>query len=184
MSRRKRKGAKAMALVSSASDLGPKVQHENGRLAVDREATDPDRPNGTYIHRAMSNPGYVRMHKKGDITDLQREACDAYAILTERRDGARWVNGERVGGRTDPAYRGCPTMDQVQASARLTRAHAVLGNDASALMVLFVADDLPMAELAKRRKEREEITKGRVLAAIARLAEHWGMVPEGCTKGA
>lgn len=176
--RRKRKGAKAMPLVVQTSDLGPRSQHENGKLVVDREATDPDRPNGTYIHRAMRHPNYVRMQKKGDITELQREACDAYAVLTEWRDGARWVNGQRVGGRSCAAYRGHPTMTQVQASARLTRAHAALGGDASALMVLFVAEDLPMGELARRRQEREEVTKGMVIAAIRRLAELWGMVPD------
>ena len=159
------------------SDVGPLIQRQRGDLRVDF-AADPNNPNIT-IRRAMRNPRYNQMHGKREISDEEREACDAYAILTEARDGARWVNGEHVGGSsTNPAYRGHPTMTQVQASARLGRAHAALGGDASALLLLFVVENLPVVELATRRKEREEVTKGRLLAAIGRLAEHWGMVEQ------
>lgn len=172
---RKRRGRPERPEPREVSDVGPLIQRQRGDLKVDF-AADPANPNAT-IRRAMRNPRYNQMHLKREINDEEREACDAYAILIETRGGARWVNGEHVGGSsTNPAYRGHPTMTQVQASARIGRAHTAVGNDAAALLELFVVQNLPLVELAKRRKERDEVTKGRLLAAINRLAEHWGMI--------
>ena len=154
------------------SDLGPLIQRERGDLIV-VDAPDPERPNAPDIRRAMRNPQYLRLWRKGDITDDQRNVCDRYSHLTERRDGARWVNGERVGGSTHPAYQGHPTAAQVQASASLTTAHKALGNEAAGLIQMLVIANLPIEEIARRKHTRPEIAKGRVLAAIIRLEEHW-----------
>jgi hypothetical protein len=157
---------------TSPSDLGPVIQRDRGDLIV-LDVADPERPNAPNIRRAMRNPQYVRLWRKGDISDEQRNVCDRYEHLTERRDGARWVNGERVGGSVNPAYRGHPTSAQVQASATLTTAHKALGNEAAALVQMLVIANLPIEEIARRIVTRPEIAKGRVLAAIIRLEEHW-----------
>lgn len=154
------------------SDLGPLIQRERGDLIV-LDVADPERPNAPNIRRAERNPQYRRMWVKGDISDEQRNCCDRYERLTERRDGARWVNGERVGGSTTAAYRGHPSDMQVQASATLTTAHKALGNEAAGLIKLLIVDNLPMEEIARRIAQRPEVAKGRVIAAIIRLEEHW-----------
>lgn len=157
---------------TSPSDLGPLIQRERGDLIV-LDVADPERPNAPNIRRAMRNPQYRKLWVKGDISDEQRNCCDRYQHLTETRDGAKWVNGERVGGSLHAAYRGHPTEAQVRASATLTTAHKALGNEAAALLKLLIEDNHPVEEIARRINARPEIAKGRVLAAIIRLEEHW-----------
>ena len=168
MSRRKR-GKVEITL----SDLGPIIQRERGDLVV-VDATDPERPASTPVRRAMRQPHYAAMHAKRTISDDQRNCCDRYAILHERLSGAVWTNGERIAGGGHGSTKGHPTLTQVQASATITTAHRWIGNDAAALLQLFVVANHPIAEVAKRRAEREEVCKGRILAAIIRLEEHWG----------
>ena len=107
------------------------------------------------------------------LSAAEREACDRYAILCEREAGAV----ERRDGpstRPDPWSR-TPALSAVQAAASLRAAHGAVGPDGAALLRLYVRDNLPGAEIAKRRRENEHVTLGRIRAAITRLAEHWKM---------
>lgn len=160
-----------MSKIDRIADYGPAAQRHMREV---EEAPDPAQPNRTIL-RARKVPHYVTLWRKGCITEAGREACDRYAITSEAEKGARQQGGmERVDG-PQPGGRGHPTMGQVQASASLRNAHVVVGNDGAALLRLYVRDGHTMAAVAIRRHEREEVTKGRILAAITRLSEHWGM---------
>lgn len=154
------------------ADLGPSIRRQRGDVVV-TDAPDPDSPNRT-IRRGMAEPHYARLWRAGAITDDERNACDRYCYTSEAESGAMWRSGEHVGGVAPPWRRGHPTMTQVQASAALRHAHAAVGPDGTALLRLYVRDGLPLSEIGRRRGEREEVAKGRVLSAIRRLGEHWG----------
>lgn len=154
-----------------ALDHGPRVQHRNGRLEL-VDAADPDRPNVT-LRRARRVCHYNTAWRAGHLTDAEREACDRYAVLCEREEGAvERRDGPSV--KADPWSR-TPPLSAVQAIASLRAAHQAVGNDGAALLRLYVRDNLPVDEIARRRDERREVTMGRTRAAITRLAEHWGM---------
>jgi hypothetical protein len=167
MSRRK----KTTLNTALHSDLGPLIQRARGDLVV-VDATDPERPNAPPIRRAERNPHYAQWWKNGKISRDEYLACDKYGVLHEARDGARWRPDVAV--RVSGGGAGCgPTMSMVQASAALTTAHRAIGLDGAALLSLFVVENHPIAEIARRRCEHQHVAAGRVLAAIRRLAEHW-----------
>lgn len=157
---------------ASVYDHGPAIRLKRGDVEV-LDAGDPGAPNRT-IRRAQHNPPYRSLWRKGRINDAEREACDRYAITCEAELGAKSQDGIAVA--TAPWQRGHPALSQVQAAAYLRNAHAAVGISGTVLLRLFVRDSLSVAEIARRRDEREEATLGRVLGAIRRLAEHWGMV--------
>ena len=137
------------------------------------EHEDPDAPGETVrvVRRVWA---YDHLHRRGVICDGMREACDWWAVMAEAASGARWMNGE-LNGRTDPRFRGHPVLSQLQAQANLGRAKAVLGLYGSATLRLLVEENLQLDQIAARRKQRPEVTKGEVLATIRRLAEHRGI---------
>ncbi len=157
-------------------DYGPALRIKRGDVAV-VDAPDPGAPNRT-IRRAMHTPPYVALQRKGRLSSEEREACDRYAITCEAELGAKSQDGIAIA--SPPWARGHPAMSQVQASASLRNAHQAVGISGTILLRLFVRDCLPVAEIARRRAEREEITLGRIASAIRRLAEHWGMVDNEC----
>lgn len=172
MSRRQKRG--------SISDLGSLVKRVDERLVIHpciavSYVPDPDSPNRT-IQRAERNPPYRQLWVKGGISDEQRNACDRYCHLHKQigSTGSGGV-GVRMGSTTNPAFRSLhPAELNLHASATLTTVHRAIGNDAAALLKLFVVEGQPIVEIARRRTERDDVTKGRVLAAITRLSEHWG----------
>lgn len=154
-----------------AADHGPANQHRTGRLEV-VDAADPDAPSRT-IRRARVVWHYDTAHRNGHLSDPEREACDRYLILCDREDGAQ----ERRDGpsvRAAPWNR-APALSAIQAAASLRAAHAAVGPDGAALLRLYVRDNLPADEIARRRNEGRDVITGRIRAAIRRLAEHWGM---------
>jgi hypothetical protein len=157
--------------ITTHSDLGPLIQRERGDLVV-VDATDPERPNAPAIRRAERNPHYAQWWKNGAISRDEYLACDKYGVMQEAMRGARWRPDVAV--RVSGGGAGCgPTMSMVQASAAITTAHKAIGLDGAALLFLFVVENHPIAEIARRRSEHQHVAKGRVMAAIRRLAEHW-----------
>lgn len=159
--------------MQARGDLGPRIQHKNGRLEVDGDATDPDRPNHATIKRARVKCHYDVLFFTGGLTKAEREAADRYAVTCEREAGAR----ERQDGPSQHSapWSRAPALTAVQASASLRAVHAVVGTDGTALLRLYVRDNTSCAEIARRRAERQEMTMGRIRAALSRAAEHWGM---------
>jgi hypothetical protein len=167
---RRRKAGK-VTLAPVVLDHGPAAQHRAGRLEL-VDAADPDAPSRT-IRRARVVCIYDLAWRGGHITDAEREACDRYAVLCEREAGGR----DRVDGpttRADPWAR-APAYTAIQAAASLRAVHAVVGPDGAALLRLYIRDNVPIPEIARRRGEERHLCTGRVRAAIRRLAEHWEM---------
>lgn len=154
-----------------ASDYGPKIQRDNGHVEV-VDAADPDSPART-IRRARARCHYDAAWRAGRISDAEREAADRYAHTQERFAGAR----EHRDGPTTASspWQRTPGLTQLQASASLTDAHKAIGNDGAALLVMYVRDNRPVEDIAKRRGENPTLCMGRVRAALSRLAEHWNM---------
>lgn len=154
-----------------ASDYGPHIQRKNGRVEV-VDAADPDAPART-IRRARVVCHYDTAWKKGQISDVEREAADRYAQTHERFEGAR----ERHDGPVSMsrAWERTPPLTQLQASASLTTAHQVLGNDAAGILIMYVRRNWTCERIAQHRHEDRKLTMGRIRAALCRLAEHWGM---------
>lgn len=153
------------------NDHGPKIQHRNGALEV-VDAADPANPSRT-IRRARARCHYDAAWKAGRINDVEREAADRYAMTQERFAGAR----EHRDGPTTQSrpWERTPALTQLQASASLTDAHKAIGNDGAALLVMYVRDNRPVEDIARRRNENPTLCMGRIRAALSRLAEHWGM---------
>ena len=144
-----------------------------GEVVIERAPAEPGQPRSM---RLRATCAYDRLHARGGITDPQREAADRYAALREAETGARWRPSAPTGIRT-PRYAdsGHPIISQVQAAAQLRRVHEVLGRQARAVVALLVVDNLPVKEIAERHRVGPDIAMGMVLAALTRLAEHWGM---------
>lgn len=161
-------------------DYGPLLRAGKHRVPVlvargeaeIEDGADPLHPNRTVL-RVRRVPHYDAWHRRGGITDAMREACDRYAVTCEHEAGARdrGQPGMPRGGRTDWA----PLMTQVQASASLRAAHEAVGRDGAALLRMYVRDNNPIEDIARRRRERDATTRALVRASIATLAWHWGM---------
>jgi hypothetical protein len=171
MSNRKRaRAAKSAARPAVVlSDYGAVL----ARVVVE-EVADPGQPNRT-IRRAQVVPLYVGWWKKGGISDEMREAADRYAITCEHEHGARDRGEIGMPSNRAPHTQGHPLMSQVQAAASLRAAHASIGPDACALLRLYVRDNLPLDDIARRRHERKEVTIIAVRGALGGLVSHWGM---------
>ena len=164
MSNRKRARA-----VPPPGDFGPVLERVEV-LAV----ADPAAPMAT-IRRARVRFHYDTLHRRGGLTDAEREAADRFGKTCEAFEGARDRPAPGMPVHREPHQQGHPTLSQVQAAASLRAVQAAVGNDANALLLLYVRDNLPASEVAQRRREREDCTVGRIKAALTRLAEHWGM---------
>lgn len=151
------------------SDFGPVP----ARVEVAAVA-DPDNPNRT-IWRAQKKSHYNTLWKRGGLSDAEREAADRFGKTCEAFEGARDRPAPGMPVHREPHQQGHPTLSQVQAAASLRAVQAAVGNDANALLLLYVRDNKPASEIAERRREREDTTVGRIKAALTRLAEHWGM---------
>ena len=171
--RRRKRAAKAMPLVvdMAGADLGPVVQHERARLEV-VDAADPGAPSRT-IRRARVVCHYDAMWKAGTLGNPEREAADRYAVTCEREEGARDASGSACGA--SAPWSRTPALTAIQASASLRAAHEAVGSDGKALLRMYVRDNRPMKAIAEDRSEEREVCKGRILATLRRLAEHWGM---------
>ena len=161
----------AKAQHDQVSDYGPRIQRSNGRVEV-VDAADPDKPSRT-IRRARARCHYDVAWKAGRLSDTEREAADRYAMTQERFQGAReHRNGPSP---ANSPWMRTPPLTQLQASASLTDAHKAIGNDGAALLVMYVRDNHPVEEVARRRSENPTLCMGRIRATLSRLAEHWGM---------
>lgn len=162
---------RAKAAHEQVNDHGPKIQHRNDQLEV-VDAADPAQPART-IRRAQRVCHYDTAWRKGRISDTEREAADRYAQTYERFDGAR----EHFDGPSTRRnyWERTPPLTQLQASASITDAHKAIGNDAAALLKLYVVKNVKADEIARRRNENPTLCMGRIRAALSRLAEHWGM---------
>ena len=144
-----------------------------GEIVVERGPAEPGQPRPM---RLRATCAYDRLHARGGITDPQREAADRYATLREAETGARWRPSAPTGIRAPRnADAGHPILSQVQAAAHLRRVHETLGRQARAVLALLVVDNLPVKEIAERQRVGPDVAMGLVLAALTRLAEHWGM---------
>ena len=139
-----------------------------------RDVADPDDPNRT-VRVARLTCHYDQLHRRGTLSDAQREACDRYLMEAEVAEGAKDRPTARVGGRTPPWMQGHPAETQVRAVVSLRAARAAVGLNGRALCDLLVLANLDVAAIADRRKERREVTMGQIKASLTRLAEHWGM---------
>lgn len=163
-----------------APDYGPLVRVGKHRVPVlvargeaeVEDGADPLHPNRTVL-RVRRVPHYDAWHRRGGITDGMREACDRYAITCEHEAGARdrGAPGMPRGGRRDWH----PLMTAVQASASLRAAHEAVGHDGAALLRLYVRDNTPIEEIARRRRERDAKTRALVRGSLEALAKHWGV---------
>ncbi|HEV7457333.1 MAG TPA: hypothetical protein VGN96_11220 [Roseococcus sp.] len=136
------------------------------------DAADPDSPART-IRRARVVCHYDTAWKRGALTDAEREACDRYAILCDRAEGAQ----ERRGGPSEASspWTRTPPLTALQALASLRQADKAVGGDGAALLRLWVTHNVAAEEIARRRGERREVCMGRIRAATLRLAEWWEM---------
>lgn len=161
------------AQMQARGDLGQRIQHRNGHLEVDANATDPERPGHAAIKRSRRICHYDALWRAGGITSGEREAADRCAALYELEEGAR----ERQDGPSHhrAPWAVAPALTALQAVAALRVVHQVVGRDGTALLRLYVAKNLPVPEIAKRRGENRDQTMGRIKAALGRAAEHWGM---------
>jgi hypothetical protein len=152
-------------------DVGHAIRIARGEVEV-VDAADPDSPART-IRRARVVCHYDTAWKKGRLSDGEREACDRYAILCDRAEGAQ----ERRGGISEASapWTRTPPLTALQALASLRQADKAVGTDGAALLRLWVTLNLPVPEIARRRGEREDMTMGRIRAATLRLAEWWEM---------
>ncbi len=174
------------------SDHALDARYSRGEIAVEHCAPDVGEggnPNRN-ISRARVVWSYDRLHNCGAIDDDQRDACDKYAMLSEQERGASWQSGEIAGGRRPAWQKGHPILTAIQATAALRSVNKALGNQARALVVLLVVQNLTVREIARRFKRvdvdadgqktirtiDEKQVMGHINAALTRMAEHWEMV--------
>jgi hypothetical protein len=138
------------------------------------DVADPAAPMAT-IRRARVKCGYDTLWRRGGLTDAEREAADRFAHTCDLAAGARDRPAAGMAGHREPWNQGHPAQTTLRATTSLRGVQVALGNDANALLLLYVRDNLPAGEIAARRKEREDCTLGRIKAALTRLSEHWGM---------
>jgi hypothetical protein len=156
---------------AAALDIGPLVRRQRGDVAVE-DRPDPDEPNRT-VRGAKARCHYDALHSRGGLSDAEREAADRYAVTSEMEAGARDRSGVAV--RVPPWQQGHPLLTQVQAAAQLRGVHAAVGSDGAALLRMYVRDNSPAGEIARRRHESEPAVIGRIKAALTRAAEHWAI---------
>lgn len=153
------------------SDYGPSIQRRNGHLEI-VDAADPGSPHRT-IRRARRVCRYDEAHRRGSITDAEREAADRYAVTCEREAGAR--DGRDGPGVASAPWSRQPALTALQATASLRAAHAVVGHDGAALLRLYVRDNVSAEEIGRRRGEGKDLCMGRIKGALTRLVEHWNI---------
>jgi hypothetical protein len=167
-----RKRARAAKLFSP-----PAVKYDFGPIAARvtvESVADPLNPLMN-IRRARFVPLYDGWWKRGGIDDEMREAADRYAITCEAEAGARERGAAGMPGALAPWQKGSPAETAMIAIVSLRAAHYAVGAEGVALLRLYVRDNLPMGEIAKRRRERESNTVALVRGALKALATHWGM---------
>ncbi len=182
----KKKGKKSKrtatpALPLAITDHSLETRYRRGELVVERNAADPDNPKAT-ITRARYMPVYDRLHSKRSISDGQREAADRYAVQHERMGGAKWVNGEMVGGGT-PHWQRLPASEiQLDAATDIRLLHAALGTRMVLLARLLIIEDRLVTAMAGRLGVLPGPMMGEISGMLTRMLEHWNLDEDGSPK--
>ena len=165
MKRRARVGA-AEAL---QADLGPSQRLKNGTAEIAYRA-DPDAPQRADIKAARAVVPWHAMK----LTDPQREAACRLEVQAEVAAGAGW-KPDGVFAALPLWQRGHPTERQVRALTDMRDARAILGPAAWGLAWAVVVNGVSLVDKAGASGQARAVLTGRLLAALDRLAEHWGM---------
>ena len=164
---------RAVDPVTPQTDYGPGVRHKRGEIEKGWRP-DPDNPNRE-VRGAKCVWQPDRMHRAGTITLTQFLTCERYDRTVALASGAKLSDYGAV-GRLPPWEQGTPAERTLNAQTALRRADEALGPEQARLIRLLVLCNKSVAEIAAMRGERDLEAKGRVLGAVDRLAEWWGMV--------
>lgn len=158
-------------------DLGPAIRRERGEVVTEFRP-DPDNPQTATVKGARAaQGGHDYLRARGSLDDAQHAAACRYsdAMHGHVRSGCHLAAAMQGAGRTPPHQQGHPSPDMVAAAALIRQADAILGPGQTALVRMVVIQGLTLGTVGGAAGEGDQVTLGRLRAALDRLAELWAL---------
>lgn len=159
-----------------AADMGPMIRINRGDVVAEFRP-DPDAPGGIVVRGARAaQGGHDYLHRRGSLDAAQHAAASRYSAAWHGagRSGCATA-GLLAAGRLAPSQRGHPTEAALGCAADIRLAHAALGPGQAALVQMVVLRGLTLGVVGGAAGEGDQVTLGRLRAALDRLAEMWGV---------
>lgn len=159
-----------------------KSRWDRGDVTMDEHA-DPSRPLraadgvqvGYHPIRGVraSQGGHDYLLKRGSIDQCQYLAADRYCVGWHGANRSGSTLGELGSARVPAHQQGCPTTAMLACAADIRAATAALGQGARILVHQVVIQGWTLGAVGSGAGEGDQITLGRLRAALDRLAEIW-----------
>jgi len=165
--------------VDQATDYGALLVLDQKKPKGQRRAEKVSRPDPSNPNREIMGCRRVeefrRMHEAGTIRLEHFLACERYIVTASAAMGVHDQDRSPV-GRRPPWQQGHVADQQLAAMVSMRNAANALGNSAHAMVQMLVLENLNVSAIAERLHMDRKEAKGTLIAALTRLAEHWGFL--------
>lgn len=170
-------------------DLGPTVTIGKGKRAkqvpmrvlrgdaVEEYRPDPANPQGGTVKGARAaQGGHDYLMRRGSLDAAQHAAADRYSASWHGMGRSGCAAAGLMGaGRVPPHMQGHPAQAMLACAMDVRIADRTLGNGASSLLRMVIVEGRTLGTVGGAAGEGDQVTLGRVRAALDRLAELWGL---------
>lgn len=159
-----------------ASDLGPAIRIKRGEVVAEFRP-DPAKPGGAPVKGARAaQGGHDYLLRRGSLDRTQHAAAVRYCDAWHGMDRSVGTLGAlATPGRLPPHQQGCPTSRMVACASDIRTADAAIGQAARILVRRVVIDGQTLGTVGGAAGEGDQVTLGRLRAALDRLTEIWGI---------